>query len=53
MNIHLSELLMVLIVALLVIKPEHLPSLALKLGRFVGWARHHLLKIKQEISKHE
>lgn len=49
MNIHLSELFVVLIVALLVIKPEHLPKIALKMGRWVGWARQHFLKIKREM----
>lgn len=53
MNIHLSELLVVLIVALLVIKPEHLPDLALKLGRFVSWLRQHAAKLKREFESHE
>ena len=53
MNIHLSELLIIFIVALLVIKPEHLPEIALKMGRLVGWARQHLLKIKREMDLHE
>lgn len=53
MNIHLSEILVVLIVALLVIKPEQLPMLARKLGQWVAWARSTLSKIKGELDSHE
>lgn len=51
MNIHFSELLLILLVALLVIKPERLPEVAFKLGRFVHWVRHSISKIKTEIDK--
>jgi sec-independent protein translocase protein TatB len=49
MNISLSEILMVLLVALLVIKPERLPEVALTLGRWVKRFRLAVAKIKQEI----
>lgn len=49
MNLPFSELLVILLVALLVIKPERLPGLAYKLGRWVKWAKHTVNKIKTEI----
>lgn len=39
MNISVGELLVVLVVALLVIKPERLPEVAEIVGRFVQWVR--------------
>lgn len=53
MNIHFSEILLILIVALLVIKPEKLPDLAQKCGRLVKWFRQSTAKIKRELEQHE
>lgn len=49
MNMHLSEILMVLVVALLVIKPERLPGIAFKLGKMLVWTRRTFHKIKHEL----
>lgn len=35
MNIHFSEIFLVILVAFLVIKPEQLPGIALKLGKWI------------------
>lgn len=48
MNIHFSEILVILFVALLVIKPERLPTVAFTLGRWLRWAQGALNKIKKE-----
>jgi Sec-independent protein translocase protein TatA len=53
MTIHLSEIIVILIVALVVIKPADLPALALKLGRSVQWLRQHILKLKREFEPHD
>lgn len=50
MNIHFSEVLLILLVALLVIKPERLPEVSYQLGRCLKWAQQMLLKIKTHIS---
>lgn len=46
MNIHFSELLLILFVALLVIKPERLPEVAFALGRCLKWMRNISAKMK-------
>lgn len=51
MNIHFSELLVILVVALLVIKPERLPDVAHTIGRWLKWGRQFLAKIKNEIGE--
>lgn len=53
MNIHFSELLVILIVALLVIKPERLPEVAYSLGRWAKRLRHLINKIKNDIKSYE
>lgn len=50
MHISFSEIFLILIVALLVIKPERLPDVALKLGHLVKWCRQSIGKIKTEIN---
>ena len=50
MGFSVSEVVVVLLVALLVIKPEQLPDVAFTLGRFAQSARRALAKIKQEVS---
>jgi sec-independent protein translocase protein TatB len=51
MHFSFSEILMVLVVALLVIKPERLPEAARTVGRWIGWMRQTSQKIKQEMEK--
>ena len=51
MHISFSEILLILLVALLVIKPEHLPDAAITLGRWLKWGRQTITKIKQEIEE--
>lgn len=51
MHISFSEILLILLVALLVIKPEHLPDAAISLGRWLKWARQTITKIKQDIEE--
>jgi len=49
MHMSFSEILVILFVALLVIKPERLPETAFTVGRWVKWFRKTAAKIKQEI----
>lgn len=49
MHISFSEILVVLLVAILVIKPEKLPDAAHALGRWVRWFKQTVAKIKEEI----
>lgn len=49
MHINFSEILLILLVALLVIKPEQLPDAAKKLGGWLKLIRQSVLKIKKEI----
>ncbi len=49
MSIHFSEMLVILLVALLVIKPERLPDTAAKLGRLIKWVQQLVAKIKNEV----
>ena len=48
MNISLSEILLVLVVALVVIKPEQLPDVAFKLGRWAKQFRTGMTKLRRE-----
>lgn len=50
MNFSISELIVVLLIALLVIKPEQLPDVAFTLGRFAKSIRHLFAKIKGEMN---
>ena len=50
MSFSVSEIAVVLLVALLVIKPEQLPDVAFTLGRFAQSARRAFSKIKQEVN---
>lgn len=50
MNISISEVLVVLLVALLVIKPEQLPEVALTIGRFAKSIRRLFAKVKEEMN---
>lgn len=48
-SINLSEILLVLIVALVVIKPEQLPDVAFKLGRWSKQLRMGMNKLRREL----
>lgn len=50
MNIHFSEILVILLVALVVIKPDRLPEVAFKLGAWLKWARNMVAKVKAEMA---
>ncbi|OGT36899.1 MAG: hypothetical protein A3F11_08965 [Gammaproteobacteria bacterium RIFCSPHIGHO2_12_FULL_37_14] len=50
MSFSISEVIVVLLVALLVIKPEQLPDVAFTLGRLAQSARRMLVKVKQEVN---
>lgn len=49
--INMGEILVVVLVALLVIKPENLPETAFTLGRGLKWLRKMTSKIKQEFEE--
>ncbi len=53
MNISFSEILVILLVALLVIRPDRLPEAAFKLGRWVKWLRQMVAQIKRDIESHQ
>lgn len=47
---HVSELVVILLVALLVIKPERLPAIAFNLGRWMKWLRHKINQIQYDLN---
>lgn len=51
MHISLSEILLTLLIAALVIRPEHLPGLALKAGRWLKLSRQWVAKAKKALSE--
>ncbi|TAK77919.1 MAG: hypothetical protein EPO11_01935 [Gammaproteobacteria bacterium] len=50
MNFSLSEIIVILLIALLVIKPEQLPDVAFSLGRFMQSMRRMYAKVKNEMN---
>lgn len=50
MNFSISEIMVILLIALLVIKPEQLPDVAFTLGRFMQSVRRMFTKVKDEMS---
>jgi Sec-independent protein translocase protein TatA len=46
----MSEIIVILLIALLVIKPEQLPDVALTLGRFAKTIRRMFAKVKDEMN---
>lgn len=50
MPMNIIEILVIVLVALLVIKPERLPETARTLGRWVKWLRNTTAKIRDEFS---
>ncbi len=51
MHISFSELLMILLVALLVVKPERMPEVATQLGKWVKGIRTLFSNLKEEVEK--
>ena len=51
MNFSISEIMVVLLIALLVVKPEQLPDVAHSLGRFVKSIRGIFAKVKNEMNE--
>jgi Sec-independent protein translocase protein TatA len=49
-NFSISEILVILVIALLVIKPDQLPGVAFSLGRFVKTMRTMFDKVKNEMN---
>lgn len=49
MNVSMSEILLILLIALLVIKPEQLPDVAFSLGKMLKGVRKMFSKIQDEI----
>lgn len=50
MNFSISEIIVILLVALLVIKPDQLPEVAFTLGRFAQTVRNLFSKFKDEMN---
>ena len=50
MNFSISEIIVILLIALLVIKPDQLPEVAHNLGRFVKTFRLLVTKFKNEMN---
>jgi sec-independent protein translocase protein TatB len=48
-NFSISEIMVVLLIALLVIKPEQLPGVAFTLGKLMQTLRRMLVKVKGEV----
>lgn len=51
MNFSISEIVVILLIALLVIKPEQLPEVAFTLGKFVKTMQRMFGKIKTEMNE--
>jgi Sec-independent protein translocase protein TatA len=49
-NFSISEIIVILLIALLVIKPEQLPDVAFTLGRFARTMQRMFAKIKEEMN---
>lgn len=49
MNIHFSEILIILLVAFIVIKPERLPEIARLLGGWFTWMHKATIRVKRYI----
>lgn len=50
MNFSISEIIVILLIALLVIKPEQLPDVAFTIGRFIQNVRGLFGKVKSEVT---
>jgi Sec-independent protein translocase protein TatA len=49
-NFSISEIIVILLIALLVIKPEQLPDVAITLGRLAKSLRNMFAKVKDEMN---
>jgi Sec-independent protein translocase protein TatA len=49
-NFSISEIIVILLIALLVIKPEQLPDVAFTLGKFAQTLKRMFAKVKEEVS---
>jgi Sec-independent protein translocase protein TatA len=49
-NFSISEIIVILLIALLVIKPEQLPDVAFTLGKFAQTIRRLFAKVKDEMN---
>lgn len=49
-NFSISEIIVILLIALLVIKPEQLPDVAFSLGRFTQTIRRMFSRVKDEMN---
>jgi Sec-independent protein translocase protein TatA len=49
-NFSISEIIVIILIALLVIKPEQLPDVAFTLGRFAKSFRRMFAKVKDEMN---
>lgn len=50
MNFSISEIIVILLIALLVVKPEQLPDIAVKLGRLARSMKSMFAKVKDEMN---
>jgi Sec-independent protein translocase protein TatA len=50
-NISLSEIILVLVIAIIVVKPEQLPEIAKTIGRFAKYMKQAIAKIKSEMNE--
>lgn len=50
MNVSISELIVILLIALLVVKPEQLPDVAMTIGRFARSIKSMFAKVKNEMN---
>ena len=51
MSISLSEVVVVLVVAIVFIKPENLPATALTAGKWFKWLRQATQQVRRELEK--
>lgn len=51
MNVSVSELIVILLIALLVIKPEQMPGIAFRVGQLTKKARQMMGKLKAEMGE--
>lgn len=50
MNFSISEIIVILLIALLVIKPDQLPEVVYSLGKFLQSIRRMFAKLKEEMT---
>jgi Sec-independent protein translocase protein TatA len=50
MNVSVSEIVVILLIALLVVKPEQMPNIAYQIGRFSRTVRRMIEKFKSDMN---